>query len=346
VQRQEIWISDQWRALFGFNATQHVTLADLLARVHPDDRAAVQRTLDNALHGVPRYEMEYRIVLPDGELRWIGSHGSVETDGHGRPALVRGVSLNITQRKLAELDVQLAQKEITHLSRVAMLGELSGALAHELSQPLTAILSNAQAAQRFLARPAPPLDELREIVADIISEDQRAGEIIQRLRRLFGKQAVPRQLLDARQLVDEVLRLLRNDLINHEVTLDTRLGDAALPVLADAVQLQQVLINLLMNACDAMAATAQGRRHIRVSAQAGADTVQLSVADSGTGIPDETLARIFDPFYTTKQRGMGLGLSICRNIVVSHEGLLWAENNAGGGATFHLCLARAQGVVP
>ncbi|NVM80020.1 PAS domain S-box-containing protein [Duganella sp. SG902] len=342
LRRQEIWISEQWRRLFGFADAQRVTLADLLARVHPDDRGAVRRTLDKAMRGAPRYEMEYRIVLPDGELRWIGSHGSVERAPDGGPALVRGVSLNITKRKLAELEVQQHQKEVTHLARVAMLGELSGALAHELNQPLTAILSNAQAARRYLARPAPPLDELGEIVDDIIAEDQRAGDIIQRLRRLFSKHEVPRQALDLRPLVGDVLRLLRNDLINHAVTVEASLGEAALPVRGDPVQLQQVLINLLMNACDAMAATPPGERRITLRAQAaGADTVRLSVADRGGGIPDETLARIFDPFYTTKQRGMGLGLSICRNILTAHEGLLWAENQAGGGACFHLCLPRA-----
>lgn len=345
LRRQQIWISDQWRALFGFDAERQVTLADLLARVHPDDRAAVQRTLDNAQQGVPRYDMEYRIVLPDGELRWIGSHGSVETDAGGRPALVRGVSLNITQRKQAELEVQQRQKEVTHLSRVAMLGELSGALAHELNQPLTAILSNAQAARRFLARPAPPLDEVAEIVDDIIAEDKRAGDIIQRLRRLFGKQDMPRQPLDASQLVRDVLRLLRNDLINHAVKVDLQLAPEPLLVMADAVQLQQVLINLLMNACDAMATLAPDARLVTVTTAAAADQVQVSIADHGPGIPDDMLARIFDPFYTTKQRGMGLGLSICRNIAASHDGLLWAENSAHG-ASFHLRLPRADGATP
>jgi PAS domain S-box-containing protein len=342
LRRQRIWISDQWRALFDFPPGREVTLADLLARVHPDDRAAVRRTLDNAERGVPGYDMEYRIVLPDGALRWIGSHGSVEQDGDGRPALVRGVSLDITVRKQAELEVQQAQKEVTHLARVAMLGELSGALAHELNQPLTAILSNAQAAQRFLARPAPDLAEVREILQDIVDEDKRAGEIIQRLRKLFSKQDMPRQRIDAGQLVGDVLRLLRNDLINHGVTVELALAPQPLPLRADPVQLQQVLINLLMNACDAMAALPPAARAIVVrSAPAGPDAVQLSIADSGAGVPDESLARIFDPFYTTKQRGMGLGLSICRNIIGAHDGLLWAENQAGGGAVFHLRLPLA-----
>jgi len=342
LKRQDIWLSDQWRALFGFAASEPVALADLLARVHADDRAAVQRTLDNSLLGVPRYDMEYRIVLPDGALRWIGSHGSVEVDADGRPALVRGVSLDITQRKLAELDVQQKQKEVTHLSRLAVLGELSGALAHELNQPLTAILSNAQAAQRFLARQPPDLAEVTEILRDIVDEDQRAGEVIRRLRSLFNKHDGARALVDVNTLARDVIRLLRNDLINHGIAVRTELTATAAVASADAVQLQQVLINLIMNACDAMAGAGPAHAVIVVrSAAAGAHAVQLSVIDSGAGIPAADLAQIFEPFYTTKERGMGLGLSICRNIVAAHHGRLWAENNAGGGASVHLHLPLA-----
>ena len=342
LQRHDIWMSDQWRALFAFAPGQRVALADLLARVHPDDRAAVQHTLEQTQHGMPRYDMEYRIELPDGRLRWIGSHGSVECDEHGRPARVRGVSLDITQRKLAELDAGQKQKEVTHLARVAMLGELSGALAHELNQPLTAILSNAQAAQRFLDRPQPDLDEIREILGDIVSEDQRAGEVIQRLRRLFSKNEAQHQLVDLNQLVLDVLRLLRNDLINHGIAVSTELCSEPPVTSADAVQLQQVLINLIMNACDAMAAAGAQDGALTLRTALTADAVQCSIIDNGTGIAEATLARIFDPFFTTKERGMGLGLSICRNIVQAQRGTLRAENNPQRGASFHLALPRAS----
>jgi PAS domain S-box-containing protein len=340
LQRDEIWVSDAWRALFGFPPDQRLTLDQVLAIVHPDDRAAVQRTWDNSLRGAPRYEMEYRILRSDGELsrlRWIGSHGSVELDDQGRPALLRGVSLDITKRKQAELDLQQKQKEVTHLGRVAMLGELSGALAHELNQPLTAILSNAQAAQRFLAQPAPDLAEVREILGDIVDEDKRAGDIIQRLRRLFGKQDMPRQRLDAGELVIGAVRLLRNDMINHGQTVRAELSEEPLPVAADPVQLQQVMINLLMNASDAQQ---DGGTIVVRSARVG-DAVQISIVDQGTGLAPAVLERLFDPFYTTKERGMGLGLSICRTIIGAHDGRLWAENNPDGGASFHVRLPLA-----
>jgi PAS domain S-box-containing protein len=341
--RQEIWVSDTWRALFGFAPGETVTLAALLRRVHPDDRAAVQRTLNlSGLQG-SRYDIEFRVELPDGAVRWIASHGSVERSSDGSPALVRGVSLDISKRKLAELDVQQKRKEVMHLARVAMLGELSGALAHELNQPLTAILSNAQAAQRFLRREPPELGEVGEILQDIVDEDQRAGEIIRRLRRLFANRETMRQQVGANELVVGVIRILRNDLLNHGVALTVELAPAPLVLQADQVQLQQVLINLLVNACDAMVAAADGGRAITVRVAAEpAEQLHISVSDCGPGIAPAVLERLFEPFYTTKENGMGLGLSICRGIVGAHGGRLWAENGAQGGAVFHLCLPLAM----
>jgi len=342
LRSDTIWASDQWRALFGFGAHQPLTLDAMLAKVHPDDRAAVQRTLQDTLHGAPRYDMEYRLLPAGGGPRWIASHGSVEFDEQGRPLRVRGVSLDITARKQAELELQQKQKEVTHLARVAMLGELSGALAHELNQPLTAILSNAQAARRFLAQPEPDLPEVAEILIDIVAEDKRAGDIIQRLRRLFGKQDMPRQRLDARELADGVIRLVRNDLIQHGLSVRAELGDEPLAIQADPVQLQQVLINLLMNACDAQAAPPASDGVIVLRCARDGANALFSVIDHGAGIAPDLLPRIFDPFTTTKARGMGLGLSICRSIATAHQGTLWAHNNPDGGASFHLRLPLAD----
>jgi len=342
LRQQHIWVSHAWRELFGFSEDQALTLDDLLARVHPADRQHVQRTLDSTLYGATRYDMEFRIELASGCQRWISSHGSVEFDRHHRPTLVRGVSLDITSRKQAELDLQQKQKEVTHLARVAMLGELSGALAHELNQPLTAILSNAQAAQRFLGQPAPDLAEVQEILNDIVTEDQRAGAIIARLRSLFGKHDAQRQRISAQSLIDSVLHLISNDLIHQRLTLRTEPCPETLTLEADPVQLQQVLLNLLMNACDAQSQQLEHSNLIVLRSARVGQTLQLSISDSGGGIPAEALEQIFTPFYTTKARGMGLGLSICRSIVDAHGGRLWAENNSHGGATFHLRLPLAE----
>lgn len=342
LQSGAIWTSEGWRALFDFGPDQQVGMDDFMRRIHPEDRAGIRATLDEAMRTGQRYETEYRIVLPDGTLRWISSHGETETDEQGRGRLLRGVSLDITTRRRAELDVQQKQQEVTHLARVAVMGELTGAMAHELNQPLTAILSNAQAALRYLRQQPPKLEQVRAILTDIVSEDVRAGEIIQRLRRLFDKHEMPHQEISIDLLVADVLHILRNDLINRRVIIERDLGAAGAAVDGDQVQLQQVLINLIINACDATAANGNAGGTVRVrSAHSGAAMVVVSVCDNGSGIAPDALAQLFDPFYTTKERGMGLGLSICRNIVAAHGGLLWAENNSGPGATFHLSLPLA-----
>jgi PAS domain S-box-containing protein len=333
-----IWASAVWRQLMGFAPEHDITMGQFLDRVHADDRATLMRTLYEAQERGGVYQTEYRVQLPDGTLRWIGSHGRIECGSDGQARLARGMSIDITQRKLAELEVQHRQKEVMHLSRVAMLGELSGALAHELNQPLTAILSNAQAAQRFMRQPRPNLDEVRDILQDIVDEDLRASEIIRRLRRLFSNADMPRQPVELNELVQGVVLLLRNDLINHDVKLVLEPAPAGMAVHADPVQLQQVLVNLLMNACDAMA-DLQGERIVTVRAGlAEAGRADIAVTDCGSGIPQAMLERIFESFYTTKARGMGLGLSICRTIVKAHGGELWAENNPERGATFHVIL--------
>lgn len=345
--RNEIWASDQWRTMFGFSELQRIELVSMLQRIHPDDRAAVNLTLTEEWQGVGAYETEYRIELPNTGVRWIGSRGRVEFDGARRPILVRGVSFDITARKQAELDLRQKQEEIMHLSRVTMLGELSGALAHELNQPLTAILSNAQAAQRFMATDNVDLNELRAILQDIVDEDKRASEVIRRLRRLFDKSEPLRQSVALNELVLDVARILRNDLINHGITLITELAPESPMVCADRVQLQQVLINLIRNAGDAMSLLSGPERLIVVRIGLACDAMaQVSVIDQGAGIPSESLERIFDPFYTTKEAGMGLGLSICRNIVTANDGHLWGENNPDHGASFHVRLPLQVNQVP
>jgi len=216
-----------------------------------------------------------------------------------------------------------------------MLGELSGSLAHELNQPLTAILSNAQAAQRFLAQDPPRIDKLAEILADIVKSDNRAGAVIQRLRSLLRKEDAQRHPLDVNEVVEESLRLVRSDLLSRQVVAQIELAEALPVVDGDRNQLQQVLLNLLINGCDAMDGHPAGSRLIVRTRKSAGGNVEVSVADRGSGIPPADLERIFEPFVTTKSRGLGLGLAICRSIVEAHRGRLWASNNADGGATLH-----------
>lgn len=257
----------------------------------------------------------------------------------GEERLVLTSIIDITARKQSEEAQARQRNELAHMSRVTMLGVLAGSLAHELNQPLTSILSNAQAARRFLARESPDLDELRAILQDIIDEDQRAGEIIRRLRGLLKKEEEQYHVLDPIVLVQEALRLVRSDLLNQGVSTQLHLAPNTPPVLGDRVQLQQVLINLLINASEAMSDLPRQQRRLELRSDRNPDgSFQVSVSDHGPGIPADKLEEVFAPFYTTKSSGMGLGLSVCRTIIAAHRGRLWAAANPGGGATFHLML--------
>ena len=234
------------------------------------------------------------------------------------------------------------REELAHLARVGTLAELSGSMAHELNQPLAAILSNAQAAQRFLAQDPPNLDEVRESIGDIIADDKRAGEVIRRLRAMLKKQAPDYQLIDTNLLVTEVLRLARSDLLNRKVRVVTDLQPGLPAVRADQVQLQQVLINLILNAGDAMTGEPEPHELTVTTLATSEGRVEIRVCDNGTGIPPADLERIFEPFVTSKRDGIGLGLAVCRSIVLDHGGRLWATDNLGRGATLHVSLPRAD----
>jgi two-component system sensor kinase FixL len=340
IVHDEIWISDKGRALFGFAPSEKLDIERFRNRIHPEDREAVLKAVENSLRTGAEYRSEYRVLLPNGELRWMDGRGHVEFNGDGEPVRMRGASLDITQRKQAEEQAARQRNEMAHLSRVTTLGELSGSIAHELSLPLSAILSNAQAAQRALANGGADLSEMREILTEIVSENKRATEVIQHLRQWLKKGEVQQCTLRINEVVEDVLKLIRSDLINQKVTVNTELAQNLPTVTGDRVQLQQVLLNLLVNACDAMASCddAERRLLIRTGMENGSSDVLLSVSDLGGSIPEDELEEIFEPFFTTKEKGMGLGLSVCRTIITAHRGRLWATNNAIRGATFHFSL--------
>src|SRR5262249_37106660 len=251
---------------------------------------------------------------------------------------------DLVAQRHAEVEAKEQRLQLTHLPRVALLGQLSGALAHELNQPLTAILSNAQAAQHFLAADRIDPDELREILGDIVAADQRAGEVIRRLRALFKRGETQFQLLDANDVVREALDLAHGDLVTRNIEVTTDLAPRLPAVTADRVQMQQVLLNLLINASEAMSANAADERRLALSTLPLAGRgVRSGGAARGPGIPEERQPRLFEPFYTTKPQGLGLGLSISRSIVTAHGGRLWSTNNPFRGATFHVALPHEPG---
>ena len=339
LARNEIWATDKWRALFGFAKSERLELDRILERFHPEDRDAFRMAIEKATEGDGRYEVDYRVVLPDGRMRWIGSRGRVEFDDAGKPMIIRGVSQDITKRTEAEQEVQKLQQEIAHVGRVSMLGQLASALAHEINQPLAAILRNAEAAELFLQDPSPDLDEIRAILADIRSDDQRAGSVIDRMRGLLKRHNLVRRPVDVGELVGGVIALVRPDAAARHITLSVAMAKDLRPVCGDPVHLQQVLLNLIVNGMDALGDISGKNRHVNVTASLdGPGSVEIAVSDSGPGISADKLTHIFDSFFTTKPEGMGMGLPISRTIIEAHGGRLWAESSNGSGASFRFTL--------
>ncbi len=468
IARDEIWLSHKLRTLFGFSRSEKLDTKRIRSVIHPEDRDALRKAVKNSLQTGAESPVEYRVVLPDGEIRWFVRRSRTQFDCNGKPVLMHGILSDITkrkfaeerfrlvvegaaaamimankqgriilvnkrvetlfgykrdelidqpvemlvperfrsqhagyrhayfgdaqarpmgagrelfgrckdgsevpieiglnpvqtsaglcvlasivdisERKLAELEAARQRHELAHLARVTMLGELSCSLAHELNLPLTSILSNAQAAQRFLAGDVVDLDEVREILDDIVAEDQRAGEIINRLRLLLKKGQPQKHCddVDLNEVVQDTLKLMRHDLMNRNVTVEIELARNLPPVTGDRIQLQQVLLNLVLNACEAMTdLDSSERRLLVVTKLEDGSAVHVSVIDHGGSIPEEQMERVFEPFFTTKEQGMGLGLSVCRTIINAHLGKIWATNNVGRGATFHFSLAVTSSV--
>lgn len=254
--------------------------------------------------------------------------------------LILSLVLQSRRRQRAELEVRRRREELAHMTRVATMGELTASLAHEINQPLAAILSNAQAAQRLLSTGGEHREEIQEILSDIAADDQRAGEVIRRMRDLLRKGESHPSPIDLNGLVDEVVGIVHGEMILQNVSLELELSPRPLRVQGDRVQLQQVLLNLIVNALDAMKESAGGSRRVVVRTQA-IDTgrlAEVAVQDSGPGIPTDRIDQIFEPFYTTKTKGLGLGLAICRSIIQSHGGRIGSRNNADRGATFWFTL--------
>ena len=289
-----------------------------------------------------RASVEYRVVAPDGEVRWFGARGGSHEDGRATPQTLMGATIEITERKRAEEQTARQRVELEHLARVATLSELSGALAHELNQPLAIIMSNAEAAQQLLQRPQPDLDEVRDILRDIVDADERAGEVIRRLRGMLKRGVPQRQPLSLAEVVRGVLQFMRADLVRRGVALDVQLTEDAKKVSADRVPIEQVLINIITNACDSMATNADGDRLLTVALCEDATMACVRIADVGCGLP-AAADRVFDAFYTTKSEGLGMGLAISRSIITAHGGRLTAEPNRPRGAVFTVCLPFAEG---
>jgi len=460
IEHNEIRASSEWRAIFGFGPAEPLDFDRLIQKIHPEDRNRVRTVVQAAMANNTNYNAEYRLLLPDGQVRWISSRGRWDLNPLSQALVLHGVSLDITELKLAEEKFRLAveaspngivlanragrivlvnveaerifgytreeflgqsiemllparfraahaghmqgyfaepqvrsmgasrelfgvrkdgtefpleiglspiqsvegplvlglivditarklaeseairqRAELTHFARVSTMGALAGSLAHELNQPLSAILNNAQAATRFLAAVPPDLVEVRGALEDIAQDTKRAGEVIRQMRNMVRRDEPNRKPLEINRVIADVVRLLHSDTTQRKIRIALEMDPAPIHVSGDSVQLQQVVLNLLLNAFDAMKEAPDGRREVAIHARRlETGLVQVMVRDGGTGINPERLRNLFEPFRSTKKEGLGLGLSICHTIIMAHEGRIWAENNSGPGATLYFTL--------
>ncbi|MDM0114976.1 ATP-binding protein [Variovorax sp. J22R133] len=308
-----------------------VPIKEALEALHPEDREKLDRAVREAVATDREVDLEYRVIEPDGELRWMVARGRVDKSA-GKS--VTGVTLDITARKAAELQAEKDRAALTHMTRVSVVGQFSASIAHQLNQPLAAILGNAEAARKMLSHANPDLVEIRTICDDIVTEDVRAAAIIRSLGALFKRGEMRMAPLDLNQVVRETLDLVQAELATRQVTPRAELA-ASLPLIeGDRIQLQQCLLNLILNAADAMSNVNASARRLLVRTQREGTGARLCVEDHGTGIAPDALKSIFDAFWSTKAGGTGVGLAICKSIVTAHRGSITAVNNAEGGATF------------
>jgi two-component system, LuxR family, sensor kinase FixL len=334
-ERKESWMSDKGRAIFNFGPDEGLSRELFLSRVHPEDRDAVDEAIEHARAESRTFEIEYRLLRPDGDIRWLISRGRYVSNDRGGIRELIGVAIDITAQVKADLQLGLQREEMARMSRVSSMGELTASLAHELNQPLTAIASNAAAGRRLLAQGSPDPKMFEELLADVATDARRAGNIIHGIHRFVRKGEGTRRPIDLNEIVREVLRLLHSDLLGRGTAVETQCAPNLPLVEADPVHLQQVLLNLLMNSLEAMQSIPAARRRVVISTTCEANSsVAVSVRDYGSGLPADDVDKVFTHFYSTKPNGMGMGLTIVRSIVEGHGGKLRAENVDEGARFF------------
>ena len=337
----------QWSAqhfvIFGIDPAAEQPSYDVyLRRVHPQDLPVLEQTILRAARETSSFQHEYRIVLPDGSIKYVQSTGHPDIDAAGELEFV-GTAMDITERRHAEEALRRAQAELARVWRLSTMGELAGSIIHEINQPLAAIVTNAEASLRWLDRDTPELDEARDAISDLVRAGRRAADVIKGLNALARKSGFDLASIDINDAIREVLAVLRSELERGGVVLSVELFAGDRPVLADRIQVQQVLLNLIRNGIDAMSTVADRARNLRISSQPTENSEALvAIEDSGIGLDTATADRVFDPLFTTKPEGMGMGLSICRSIVDAHRGRLWASPCLPHGTVFRFTVPFAD----
>jgi PAS domain S-box-containing protein len=334
-------LNSAWERSLGYSIAELVG-SSALELVHPDDREATRAELERLAHGAASAAFENRFLCKDGSVRWLLWHAAPDLE---RQAVVANVR-DVTERLQAEEELRRAREELAHASRATAMGELVASIAHEVNQPLAALVANGNASLHWLALQPPNLREAREATERIVRDGHRASDVVSRIRGLFRKAEGPKTPLDLNEVLRDALRLVEGELRRRRVKVVTDLATPLPRGLGDRVQLQQVILNLVLNASEAMQAVAGSPRHprrisIRTAAR-GAEGIEVSVRDEGVGIAPEELGRVFDPFFTTKPEGLGLGLAVSRSILESHGGRIWVTSEPGRGSTFHFTLPLAR----
>jgi signal transduction histidine kinase len=327
-----IWSDENYR-IFEVDPATPPSFALIDARIHPDDLPGFHEMVDRARRDGGDLEFECRLQMPDRSVKYLHvvAHSTRDPEGHREYI---GAVQDVTERRCTEDALGELRSQLTHMNRVTTLGALTASIAHEVNQPLAGIVTNASTCLRMLADDPPNIEGACETARRTIRDANRASEVIARLRALFGKRAPVSEAADLNDATQEVLALLSRELQRGRVVLRSELAEALPLVTGDRVQLQQVVLNLLLNAVEAMSGVEDRLRLLVIRTESDKDGVRLSVQDTGVGFEPENLPRLFEAFYTTKSGGMGIGLSVSRSIIVSHRGRLWAELNEGPGATF------------
>jgi PAS domain S-box-containing protein len=338
VSSGEIFWSEEGFRIFGFDSKAPASIELLLARVHPDDLALVQRVIERAANDRQDFDLEHRLRLPDGTVKHVRVVARATRSEMGNVDFV-GAVMDVTSIRLAELELQNTRTELAHVMRVTSLGELTASIAHEVNQPLGAVVANAEACLGWLDRESPDLNEARAAIERIVRDGHRAGEVIRRVRALIKKADTQMVPLDVNEIVREAINIVEHELRRYRVSRRMELSSDLPFVLGDRIQLQQVLLNLVINSIEAMQPITDRQRELVIrSEQDETQQVRVTVIDCGIGLSAESAHRIFDAFVTTKTSGMGMGLSICRSIIQAHGGRIWASPNEPLGAAVQFTL--------
>jgi len=349
-----LFASEETYRIWGFDPAQGLPSREVVfQRIHPGDRDWLNAEVRRAVGEKRRYSIAYRILLPDGTVKHLETIGQPVFSASGELVEIFATQTDVTERKRAEEALRESehrlrqlQSDLARVNRLSMMGELAASLAHEISQPIATARNNARAAMNFLDRSTPDPGQIREALTCILDDADRAGDILDRIRDHIKKAPLRKECVDLNHAIIDVIALAQGAIVKNGVSIQTRLAEGLSDVQADRVQLQQVVLNLILNAAEAMGSIEEGVRELSITTkQHEGGGVLVAVRDSGPGIDPELLDRVFDAFYTTKSTGVGMGLSICRSIIDAHAGRLWADRNEPRGTVFQFTLPSADEVI-